>query len=249
MTFLSFVSTMKAQDFNQLIEFRQTNRRFDTSRTIPADIIENGIRHATLAPNSSNMQLWEFHWVQDEGKRNKLAELCLGQMAAQSAAELVVFVTRRDRWKERVAWHKAWIEKDIANGADRGIKQRKQYYGILMPLVYCRDWLRLSSLVRHVASLALSLNKPMYRFGGRASQRVMVHKSCALAAQNFMMSMASEGLSTCPMEGFDEPRVKRLLQLPRGAEINMVIAVGYGTEKGVWNERRRVDMADVLYRH
>ena len=249
MAFVSFVSPMTAQAFDQLIDFRQTNRRFDSERAVPDGVIEKGIRHATLAPNSSNMQLWEFHWVQDAEMKKQLVRLCLGQMAAHSAAELVVFVTRRDRWKERVAWHKAWIDQDVAKGADRGVKQRRQYYGTLMPLVYRRDWFRLSTLVRRVTSWAMSRNKPMYRFGGRASQRVMVHKSCALAAQNFMMSMASEGLSTCPMEGFDEPRVKRLLKLSRGAEVNMVIAVGYGTEKGIWNERRRVSMDDVLRRH
>lgn len=39
---------------------------------------------------------------------------------------------------------------------------------------------------------------------------------------------------SCPMEGFDEFRVCRELNLPLSAEINMIIAVRRGTEKGVW---------------
>ena len=35
------------------------------------------------------------------------------------------------------------------------------------------------------------------------------------------------------MEGFDEPRVKRLLRLPRAAEVVMVIAAGRGAAGGV----------------
>jgi nitroreductase len=76
----------------------------------------------------------------------------------------------------------------------------------------------------------------------------MTHKSCALAAQTFMLSVAAEGYHSCPMEGFDEPRVKRLLGLPRRAEINMIIAVGKGTPAGEWGERQRVDNAEVILR-
>jgi nitroreductase len=44
----------------------------------------------------------------------------------------------------------------------------------------------------------------------------------ALAAQNFMISMAAVNYDTCPMEGFDSLRVKKILNLP-AAEINMII--------------------------
>jgi nitroreductase len=74
----------------------------------------------------------------------------------------------------------------------------------------------------------------------------MVHKSCALAAQTFMLSIAAEGFHTCPMEGFDELRVKRALGLPRGAEINMIIAIGKGTEAGIWGPRVRVPNEEVI---
>jgi len=76
----------------------------------------------------------------------------------------------------------------------------------------------------------------------------MVHKSCALAAQTFMLSIAAEGFHTCPMEGFDEMRVKRALNLPRGAEINMIISVGKGTEEGIWGPRFRVPNNEVIFK-
>ena len=38
---------------------------------------------------------------------------------------------------------------------------------------------------------------------------------------------------SCPMEAFDKPRVKRLLGLPRAAEIVMVIAAGRRADDGV----------------
>ena len=40
------------------------------------------------------------------------------------------------------------------------------------------------------------------------------------------------GLDTCPMEGMDSKRVKRILELPRKAEVCMVVSAGKRTEKG-----------------
>ena len=47
-----------------------------------------------------------------------------------------------------------------------------------------------------------------YREVKAVDLRVVGHKSTALAAQNFMVSMAALGYDTCPMEGFDSVRLK-----------------------------------------
>jgi nitroreductase len=93
----------------------------------------------------------------------------------------------------------------------------------------------------------LGFNKPFYRTGGLAKQRIVVHKSCALAAQTFMLSIAAEGFDSCPLEGFDELRVKKTLGLPRGAEICMIVAVGKGTNEGVYGPRFRVPNEEVIF--
>jgi nitroreductase len=51
------------------------------------------------------------------------------------------------------------------------------------------------------------------------------------------------------MEGFDEKRVKRALGLPGAAEINMIVAVGKGTDEGVWGPRLRVPNEEVIFEH
>jgi nitroreductase len=48
------------------------------------------------------------------------------------------------------------------------------------------------------------------------------------------------------MEGFDAVRVKQALNLPRGAEINMIISVGKGTPEGIWGPRNRVHYNEVV---
>jgi len=119
----------------------------------------------------------------------------------------------------------------------------------VMPLLYGRDLLGIHTLLRRSICFFGGLFKPFMRFGGRTDQRIMVHKSCALAAQTFMLSIAAEGFHTCPMEGFDKWRVRRALGLPWGAEINMIVAVGKGTEPGIWGPRFRVDNEEVIIKH
>ena len=65
-------------------------------------------------------------------------------------------------------------------------------------------------------------------------------KSSALAAENFMLAISAKGFDTCPMEGIDEHRIKKILKLKRSARVTMVISVGQRDPKGLWGERVRV---------
>jgi len=77
--------------------------------------------------------------------------------------------------------------------------------------------------------------------------RVVAHKSTAFAAQNFLVSMAGYGYDTCTMEGFDSKRVKKTLNLPKAAEISMIIGCGFRTNKGVYGPRFRIPFDEVYF--
>jgi len=235
-------------DFQKIIEFRRSNRSFDPNTPVPEEVIRISLERAILSPNSSNMQLWEFYWISSKDALQEMIPLCLSQQAAKTAQQMVVFVTRRDKWKERAQWNLEQIKKTIVNEPNRLQKGGLNYYGKIMPLLYRTDPFGFFSLVRRSISFFMGLRKPFFRTGGSANQRITVHKSCALAAQTFMLSIAAEGFHSCPMEGFDEIRVKRALNLPRGAEINMIISVGLGTDEGIWGERNRVPYNDVVFK-
>jgi len=236
-------------EFQRIIEYRRSNRKFDANTPVPNEVIQTSIERAILSPNSSNMQLWEFHWIQSKEMLEIFVPLCLGQSAAQTAQHMVVFVTRKDKWKSRAKWNLDMVKASIVGEPDKAQKMGMNYYGKVMPLLYTNDPLGFMSLVRRSISFFAGLRKPFFRTGGSANQRVGVHKSCALADQTFMLSIAAEGFHTCPMEGFDEKRVKKALNLPRGAEINMVISVGLGTEPGIWGPRMRVPNEEVIFTH
>ena len=238
---------MYSTEFQNIIDFRRSNRKFDPEITVPEEVIRKSIERAILSPNSSNMQLWEFYWIHTDEKKKEFAPYCLNQSAAKTAQEMVVFVTRRDLWSKRAKWNYDRIKESTEGQHHTLAKRGLDYYGKAMPFAYMKDPFGFLGLLRRSICFFMGLRKPFVRMGGNADQRVTVHKSCALAAQTFMLSIAAEGFHSCPMEGFDKWRVRKSLDLPIGAEINMIIAVGQGTEEGIWGPRFRVPYDEVVF--
>jgi len=238
---------MYSSQFQEIINRRRSNRKFDPLVEVPDDVIKKSIERAILSPNSSNMQLWEFYWIKSDEEKKKYEALCLGQSAAKTAKQIVVFVTRKDLWQKRAKWNYDRLKAGINGEPSKLEKRGLDYYGKLMPLAYRSDIFGVFAFIRRCISFFMGISKPFMRFGGEADQRITVHKSCALAAQTFMLSIAAEGFESCPMEGFDQIRVKKVLQLPAGAEINMIIGVGKGTEQGIWGPRFRVPYEEVVF--
>ena len=52
--------------FKNIIEYRRSVRKYDENKEIDPQVVKKCIEQATLAPNSSNLQLWEFHHITSE---------------------------------------------------------------------------------------------------------------------------------------------------------------------------------------
>jgi nitroreductase len=203
-----------------------------TEESVPATVVDRALDAALLAPNSSNMQTWDFHWVRSPAKKTKLVEACLNQTAACTAAELVVAVANPRKWRANNA---EILRRLTAAGA---AEQVLKYYGKLMPFVY---GMQLLAPFKWLIFNLLGLVKPTPRRPWSARDRAEVCiKSCTLACQNLMLALRAQDFDSCPMEGFDEARVARLLSLPRGARVVMVVAIGKRTPTGIWGDRLRL---------
>lgn len=77
------------------------------------------------------------------------------------------------------------------------IKDWELYYGFLIPFVYSR-FFGLLGLFRKLLANVISFFRPMMLEASENNVRVVAHKSCALAAQTFMLAMANEEYDTCP---------------------------------------------------
>ncbi|NBP75804.1 MAG: nitroreductase family protein, partial [Crocinitomicaceae bacterium] len=113
---------MFSKEFDEIVNFRRSNRKFDPNIEVPNEVIQKSIERAALSPNSSNMQLWEFYWIHSKEELEKFIPLCLDQLAAKTAKEMVVFVTRKDKWKSRAKWNLDMVKSTIVGEPNKAQK-------------------------------------------------------------------------------------------------------------------------------
>lgn len=239
-------------DLKEVLNYRRSVRVYDREKHVDTATVKRCIELSTLAANSSNMQLWEAYHIRTADLIEQMAKACMGQSSVSTASQLVVFVTRQDLHRSRAKANIAFEQGNIRRNSpverqEKRINDRLLYYGKLMPFLYAR-FFGILGLVRKAVVGAVGLFRPIVYQVSESDMRIVVHKSCALAAQTFMIAMANERYDTCPLEGFDSRRVKKLLKLPYGAEINMVVSCGIrkGNE-GIWGERFRVPFQEVYH--
>jgi nitroreductase len=235
----------------EIIHFRRSIRHY-TKSSIDASKVKHCLELATLAPNSSNMQLWEFYHIVNPETLKNISVACLHQQSATTAQQLVVFVTRQDLYRKRAKQMLALETQNVLKNSpllkqEKRINNWKMYYGRIMPILYIR-FFGVFGMVRKLIVTIVGLFRPIVYQVSENDMSVVVHKTCALAAQTFMLAMASHHYDTCPMEGFDSRKVKRMLKLPRGAEINMIVSCGIREEHGVWGDRMRIPFNETYFK-
>lgn len=241
-------------NLEETLHFRRSVRVYDKEKPIDTEKVMHCLELATLAPNSSNMQLWEFHHITKPELLAKVSSACLDQTATSTASQIVVFVTRQDLHRKRAKFVLDFERGNIQRNSPeerqaKRIKDRELYYGKLMPFIYSR-FFGIVGALRVSLAKAIGVFRPIMREVSENDMRVTAHKSCALAAQTFMIAMANAGYDTCPLEGFDSKMLKKALNLPHGAEVNMVVACGIRKgNDGIWGERCRVPFEEVYVRN
>ena len=226
---------INTEEFIKVVESRRSVRVY-TEENIPEEIMQKCLDLALLAPNSSNLQAWEFYWVKDQSKKEKLVKYCLSQPAARTAAELVVAVARTDTWAKR---SKEMIEI-LQENSPKPPKAAMQYYKKIVPLAYNQGPLNIFGYIKQIVVALRGLKTPTPREpGSESDMKVWAHKSTALACENLMLAFRAFGYDSCPMEGMDSKRVKKLLGLPSKAYITMVISAGKRASNGVYGPRIR----------
>ena len=240
-------------NLEEALNYRRAVRMFDQDKPVDPEKVKHCLELAALAPSSSNMQLWEVYQITQPELMAGISHACLDQAATATASEIVVFVTRQDLYRQRAKFVLEFERGNVRRNSpkdrqDKRIKDRELYYGKLMPFIYARFFGILGAF-RVLLAQTIGLFRPIMRQVSECDMRVTVNKSCALAAQTFMIAMASEGYDTCPLEGFDSKMIKKQLKLPRGTGINMVIPCGIRDgEKGIWGERGRMPFQEIYHR-
>jgi len=200
---------------------------------VPQGVVEACLDLALLAPNSQNLQPWEFIQVRTPEKLELLRTYCLDQPPARSAPTLLVAVARPDSWRLGRRLNLEHLERRA------GSAEEIHKYRTLVPLMFNDGPLHLMGPAKRLALAVAGWWRPTWRGNfGYWGQQLWASKSTALACENLMLALRAAGYDSCPLEGFDEPRVKHLLGLPRAARVVMVLAVGRRAPGGVVEQVR-----------
>lgn len=231
------------------INHRRSVRKYDPGKPIDTAIVKACLEKARLAPSSSNLQLYEFYHVVSESLLKKISAACFDQPAAKTARQMVVFVSRKDLWRKRSKANLHFVQHHLKKPVSDHTKREKlllAYYSKIMPITYF-DFLGIFGFLKYAIFWVIGLFRPVYRQVRQSDMRIVAHKSAGLAAQTFMLAMAEAGYDTCPMEGHDSVRIKKALNLPFWAEINMVVSCGIRLPEGIYGERFRIPFEEVYF--
>lgn len=236
----------------ETLQHRRAIRYYDPEKPLDSARVEECLRQATLAPTSSNMQLYRCYHITDPAVIAALTPACLGQSTISTAKEVVVFVITPSRWRERVDYLFPRIVEDIHKHQpeEKWAKyeaMQREYMTKVVPFLYsrgCKVW----GWARHLVMNAIALFRPMMRQGTEGDMKTVLHKSCALVAQTFMLAMSEAGYDTCPVEGFDARRVHKALGLPSSVEPSLIVSCGIRDEKRPLGDRIRVPFESVYER-
>lgn len=229
--------------FKEIVETRRSVRIYDGT-PIPESVVQGCIDMALLAPNSSNLQPWQFFWVRSPESKAKLVAACLSQPTARTAAELLVIVARTGTWKQNQQRMLAHFE----TGSSKVPESAKIYYRKIVPFFYLQGPFNIVGMVKRVMFWTIGLYKPTPREPTcLADMRVWAVKSASLAAENLMLAARAQGFDSCPMEGFDSLRIRALLNLPSDAVVAMVVSLGKRAKEGIYGPRLRFERSDFVH--
>jgi nitroreductase len=207
-----------------LISQRRAVKLFEPVE-ISKDLRQQILNAARHAPSSFNLQPYRFYWVQSDVKKATVSKLCLSQKPAETASALIVAVADLKSLsvtsQDQLEWMRA---SNLTEEKIRDYERKAKIGRILFKpgpfgIFAAIKWalFRLLNL-RMVIGMPPLFQQDLFKWAT---------KSTSLACQNLMIAAEALGMNTCPMEGFDNRRLSRYLDLSdRHHEIVMVIALG-----------------------
>lgn len=89
--------------------------------------------------------------------------------------------------------------------------------------------------------VAIVAEKPtkISRLAGVVKNRRYDLMDIGIAAEHFCLAAAEQGLGTCMLGWFDERAVKKMLSVPRGKRVELIITLGYPSAKETRTKKRK----------
>lgn len=226
-------------DFLHLVRSRRSTRHFRPD-PIPPELLDELLEAARWAPSGFNLQPTHFVVVTDPEVKAKLYPACMNQRQVLEAGATVVFTGDRAVLAnnfERV------LKMDHDAGAINPAYEKLLRWAV--PFFFRQGPLGLGWLWKALLVPVVARLRPVPSMQA-VHKSFWLAKQVSLAAMVFMLAAQAAGLATCPMEGFGEVQVRRVLGIPRSQTVVLVVAVGYADNAGL--KKTRLPLAGQVHR-
>lgn len=230
---------------------------------IPESEIEQLIEVTTSSPSSFNLQPYKIILIRDEATRKMLGEHAMlgnNKRKVVEAPLTVAFVAcrgfchlaRRDLIlitfsPGDCSTDPSGLVEDIALlERDRGASD--QYIRTLRSQIFFL-FDRKGLLARKLRQTVSYFMSPLMAVPNLPSSLdAWAATNTALAAQTFMLAATAKGLSTAPMEGFDEMRLCSILGVPMETHfVPLIVSTGYPHPQHIPKPKVRYKITDICY--
>ncbi|MCA8959194.1 MAG: nitroreductase family protein [Planctomycetes bacterium] len=222
------------------IRARRAARDFDV-RPVPDALLDEILDDARRAPSGYNLQPTHFVVVRGE-RRAALARAALNQRQIVAAPVTVALVVDLQVHRNHL---EAVLDADRAVGS---IDDR--YAGFMRRMVrlsFGRGPFGILAAAKRVTTIVLGRFRAVPAFPA-AEPAAWARAQAMLVASHLMLSAASRGVASCPMEGFGEVQVRRVLGVPPGYRVALLIALGYAPDAEVAPRRSRLSLDRLVHR-
>ena len=167
----------------------------------------------------------------------------MNQNAAKTSARLIAVVARTDVWQD----HSKQLLREYPDTPVP--KKVRDYYTKIVAMDFLRGPANVISVAKWGATQVVRrvkgpIKSPYYTF---EDTKNWATNNTSLAAENLMLALRAHGFDSCPMGGFDEPAMKRLLKLSDDHHIIMMIGAGERADNGVYNSQFRFDQDQFVH--
>lgn len=225
---------MTLEMFESLVRNRRSIRHFSPT-PIPDDLLHRLLDCARWAPSGYNLQPTHFVVVTRPEIKQRLFPACMTQRQILEAYATVVFVGDRRVWQHNA---EEMLQQEVAAGTIT--QEYERLLRRVLPLAFSHGPLGSGWLWKALLLPAVAWFLPLPSIPA-VKKRFWLAKQVSLAAMNFMLAAESAGLSTVPMEGFDERRVRCILGIPATCIVPMLVPVGYAADRPAGKTRLRLE--------
>lgn len=207
------------------IRNRRSVRQF-SSKPVEDQLLFELLELTNSAPSGFNLQPWHFILIRDREIKQLIYHIALEQEQILNAPHIVVFTANSLAWKN--SYHRI-LSESVQRGSLSAEAARS--YRKNVNSMFSTDPFGLFGFAKKIIVPLRRLNKPSGHVVTCQQEAIeYVRSQTMLAAATFMIAASGAGLATCPIEGFDEERLKKLLAVPQYMSIPVIVATGYAVQ-------------------